>query len=142
VDVESLLRSLPEFVPVNQLGVLRRMFKRRGRAYHARSFIPADLRDVVIWSEVCRMLRTVDYSAVKIRAAHWPYPRGTGHLPRLQRRGGTCYFRVKIPLDLREAYRRPCDDPRHPGKLRTELRVALGTAELDEACSRRKGIAY
>jgi integrase len=51
----------------------------------------------------------------------------------VQRRGGRYYFRVRIPKDLVEAYRRPPDHPRFPGKLRNELVIALDTSDLGEA---------
>jgi integrase len=51
----------------------------------------------------------------------------------VQRRGGRFYFRVRIPKDLIEAYRRPPDHPQFPGKLRNELVIALDTSDLGEA---------
>lgn len=54
-------------------------------------------------------------------------------VPRVQRRGGQYYFRVRIPHDLLEAYRRPPDHPKYPGKLRKELVIALETSDLGDA---------
>lgn len=66
---------------------------------------------------------------------------GTSY-PHLQRRGGRYYFRLKIPKDLIEDYRRSPDDPKYPGKLRREIVVPLKTGDLDEARSHAQGLAY
>jgi integrase len=52
---------------------------------------------------------------------------------RLQRRGGTYYFRAKIPRELLEAYRRPPEKAGDTGKYQREIVIALGTTDLEEA---------
>ncbi len=62
-------------------------------------------------------------------------------LPRLQRRGGRFYLRVKIPKDLIEAYRRLADDPDYPGGVRREVVRRLEARELDEAKVEAAGLS-
>ena len=66
---------------------------------------------------------------------------GTSHR-HIQRRGGRYYFRLKIPKDLLEDYKRSPDDPKHPGNLRHEIVVPLKTSDLDDAKSHAQGLAY
>lgn len=56
---------------MNWLGVSLQMLKKRGRSYHVRAYVPADLRQLVRRSEVGRTMGTVDFREAKHRAALW-----------------------------------------------------------------------